>query len=87
MFLTQGGVTNDLVEDLRRLLSGTATDFDVGSSTNDDSSISTAATQKDKAVDLVDRNTWARAAAEEKAAAAAEARAAAAAHPADRAYV
>jgi hypothetical protein len=58
VYMHSGGVTNELVEELRMVLSGTATDFDVSSSTNDDSSISTAATQKEKAVDLVDRNTW-----------------------------
>merc|ERR1719313_3294018 len=58
VFLHKGGVSNELVNDLREMVSGTATDFDVSSSTNDDSSISTAATQKEKAVDLVERNTW-----------------------------
>merc|ERR1719313_2019455 len=57
-YIHTGGITNDLVEELRMMSSGTATDFDVASSTNDDSSISTAATQKDKAVDHVDRHTW-----------------------------
>jgi hypothetical protein len=57
VFLHQDGVTNELVDELRMVLGGTATDFDVSSSTNDDSSISTVGTQKEKAVDLVDRNT------------------------------
>jgi hypothetical protein len=53
VFLSEGGVTNEEVEALR---SGTATDFEVSSSTNDDSSISTVGTLREK-VDLGDRST------------------------------